>query len=79
MRKNDLWWKLKIWKNKENCKKKDKLKISKYVRKVHSQTSQLDLRPVIVSQDFETSFHSFDEQAILSDWQKKPLSFQTVT
>ena len=47
------------------------MKISKYVRKVHSQTSQLDLRPVIVIQDFETLFHAFDEQAILSDWQKK--------
>ena len=38
--------------------------------KVRSQTSQLDLRPVIVIQDFETLFHAFDEQAILSDWQK---------
>ena len=54
----------------ENVKKNNWRFQSTYVHKVHSQISQLDLRPVIVIQDFETLFHAFDEQAILSDWQK---------
>ena len=38
--------------------------------KVRSQSAARSA--VIVIQDFETSFHAFDEQAILSDWQKEP-------
>ena len=40
--------------------------------KVRSQSTQSNFAArsaVIVIQDFETSFHAFDEQAILSDWQ----------
>ena len=41
--------------------------------KVRSQSAQSNFAArsaVIVIQDFEMSFHAFDEQAILSDWQK---------